>query len=53
MNSVLNGAVDLDTAIADLNARYNAAIEAGVEAGDFALEDYIVPGFTTLNPSGN
>lgn len=53
MNSVLNGAVSLDDAIADLNTRYNAAIAAGVAAGDFVLEDYIVPGFTTLDPSGN
>ena len=53
MNDVMNGAVDIDTAIADLNARYNAAIEAGVANGDFAIEDYIIPGYSTLNPLGN
>lgn len=52
MNAVLNGTVTLDAAIEDLNTRYNAAMEKGVQDGDFKLEDYIVEGFTCLNPSG-
>lgn len=52
MNNVLTGAVDLDTAIADLNERYNAAIEKGVAEGEFNLEDYMVENYSTLNPSG-
>ena len=52
MNNILNGAVDMDTAFADLNSRYNAAVEKGVADGDFNLEDYMVKNFSCMNPSG-
>ena len=52
MNNILNGAVDMDTAFADLNKRYNAAIEKGVAEGEFKIEDYMNANYSTLNPSG-
>lgn len=52
MNSVLNGAISMESAVADLNERYNAAVKAGAEAGDFNLDDYIVKGFSCMNPAG-
>ncbi len=52
MNNVLNGAVDIDTAIADLDARYNAAVEKGVADGDFDLANYVYPNYSAMNPSG-
>ena len=53
LNSVLEGAVDLDTAIEDLNTRYNGAIEKDVADGEYKIEDYIIPGYTALNPAGD
>ena len=52
MNNILNGAVDMDAAFADLNERYNAAIEKGVAEGEFKIEDYMNANYSTLNPSG-
>ena len=53
MTDVMNGAITLDEAINDLNKRYNEAVKKGVDSGEFELDDYIVPDFTTLNPFGN
>lgn len=52
MNDILNGTVGLDAAFADLDARYNAAIEKGQKEGEFDLKDYMVENYSTLNPSG-
>ena len=52
MNDILNGSVGLDEAFADLNERYNAAIEKGVAEGEFKLEDYMNEKYSTMNPSG-
>lgn len=52
MNNILLGAVDAQTAFADLNARYNAAVQQGVDDGDFDLEDYMVENFSPVTPTG-
>lgn len=52
MNAVLNGSTTLDAAFEDLNTRYNAAVEKGVADGDFVLEDYMLEGFSCMNPAG-
>lgn len=52
MNAVLNGTMSLEDAVADLNERYNAAVKQGADAGDYDLNDYIVKGFSCMNPSG-
>lgn len=52
MNAVLNGAVTMEDAVTDLNTRYNAAVQAAVDAGDINLDDYIINGFSCMNPAG-
>jgi multiple sugar transport system substrate-binding protein len=52
MNDIMNGAANVDEAIADLNKRYNEAVQKGVTDGDFKLEDYTNKDFTCLTPSG-
>lgn len=52
MNDVMNGSVDIDTAVADLDQRYNAAIDTAVKDGTIKIEDYMNDKYTTLNPSG-
>lgn len=46
--SYMVGTVGLDTAIADLDARYNAAVARAIASGD--LDAVVIPDFDPMNP---
>lgn len=42
-DKILTGLADVDTALADLDTRYNAALDKAIESGSLKIEDYLVP----------
>ncbi len=41
-DKILTGLVDVDEALADLDVRYNAALDKAIESGSIKIEDYAV-----------
>lgn len=52
VNIVAGNIADMDAAFADLNARYNTALEELYAAGDVNKADYMVTGFSPMHPMG-
>ena len=47
-DKILTGLVDPDEALADLDARYNKALDEAIAAGTLKIEDYIVEGLDDI-----
>jgi multiple sugar transport system substrate-binding protein len=50
-NDIMNGTVSVDTGLADLTKRYNAAVEKGISSKAFNPDDYKQPNFSLQDPT--
>ncbi len=52
-DKILTGLVDVDEALADLDARYNKALDDAIASGSLKIEDYLVPNLPEIVAMGD